>query len=346
MAALAAVPPATAPAAAARVVGTSPSQDPSSAQDWALAAARVPEAWKRTKGAEGIVIAVVDTGVAAGQADLDGAVRSGRNVIDGSADTHDDNGHGTFVAGVIAARADNGLGAAGVCPRCSILPVKVIGASGTGGAGAVAAGIRWAVDAGARVVNMSFAMPAPDPGVAAAVAYAHDHGVLLVAGAGNGGETAPTYPAAYPNVLGVAAVDSARELYPWSARGGWVAVSAPGCSISTGTDGGFHDFCGTSSASAFVAGLAGLLLSGDPAATGDQVAHALTSTARTPQAAGVPAIVDASAALDELAPAPPPRPALRTVRRKAAAVRAKKHVPPRKKRPRAKQRCSNVCHTG
>ena len=310
------------------------------APGWPLAEAHVREAWRRTSGSSGVAIALLDTGVAADRDDLRGAVRPGFNVIAGNDDTRDDNGHGTLVAGIVAARPDDAAGATGVCPRCTVVPVKVIAASGRGGAPAIAAGIRWAVDAGVRVVNMSFSMPDPDQSIADAVAYARAHDVLLVAGAGNDGETSPTYPAAYPGVIGVAAVDSSTRLYPWSARGAWVAVAAPGCGLSTAADGGFSEFCGTSAASAFVAGVAGLLFSGNPHATSAEVARALTSTGRAASPAGAPAAVDAAAALGVVDPVP--RRAVLTARsrrttRCALGAAAKKRVAARQQRTRAHQ---------
>jgi len=343
VAVLAAAPAAVAPRPPARLAGTGASAG-EAAKDWSLSAAHVREAWRRTAGASAVSIALLDTGVAPDQADLHGALRPGFNVLAGNGDTHDDNGHGTLVAGIVAARSDNALGSAGVCPRCTVVPVKVIAASGQGAASSIAAGIRWAADAGVRVVNMSFSMPAPDPAIADAVAYARAHGVLLVAGAGNQGETSPTYPAAYPGVLGVAAVDSSKQLYPWSARGSWVAVSAPGCSVSTAADGSYREFCGTSAASAFVAGVAGLLFSGNPRATSEDVARALTSTGVAATPAGAPAVVNASAALGVVDPvvrrtvlAAKRRPAARCTLRTGSALGAKKRVAPRQQRAGAKQ---------
>jgi Subtilase family len=148
--------------------------------------------------------------------------------LDGSGDTADDVGHGTAVAGVIAARANNRLGSSGYCARCSVMPVKVVDATGRGSSSALAAGIEWAAMHGASIINVSLVLAARDPAVSAVVADALARGVLVVASAGNDGGTAPNYPAAEPGVISVAATDASAGLYPWSARGDWVSVSGPG----------------------------------------------------------------------------------------------------------------------
>ncbi len=236
--------------------------DPAWSQEWGLTQIEAPAAWHVSAGSKPVVIAVVDSGVDPTQPDLQGALVPGADFADGSGDTSDQYGHGTMVAGVIAARPNNGVGGAGVCWTCRVMPIKVLGADGSGTAAAIAAGIDYAVDHGANVISMSFVLSGPDAGVESALAYARAHGVLLVAAAGNTGNDTPTYPAAYPGVISVAAVDPSGALYPWSARGSWVTVAAPGCAYTTTMGGGFAaNFCGTSAATPLVAGLAGLALS-------------------------------------------------------------------------------------
>jgi subtilisin family serine protease len=215
------------------------------------------------------VVAVLDTGVDATHPDLHGAVVGGWNAFTRTSDAHDDNGHGTLVAGIVAARGGNRQGIAGYCWGCSIMPVKVLDASGSGSGATIAAGVDWAVSHGADLLNMSFTLDHPDDDVARAVAGAVARGVLVVAAAGNGGGADVRYPAAYPGVVSVAGVDPAGALYPWSTFGGWTSVAGPGCNETTTAGGGYDEFCGSSSAAAAASGLLALAASDAPDARGD-----------------------------------------------------------------------------
>ncbi len=233
--------------------------DPEWSEQWALRQVGAPAAWALLPGsARPVVVAVVDSGVDPSQPDLQGALVPGADFADSTGSTADQYGHGTMVAGVIAARGNNNLGVAGVCWVCLVMPIKVLDANGVGTGTGVAEGIRWAADHGAAVVNMSFVLNGPDPEVEAAVAYAHARGVLVVAAAGNAGSGNATYPAAFPMVVSVAGTDDTDQLYPWSSYGSWVTLAAPGCSMTTALGGGFASFCGTSAAAPVVAGLAAL----------------------------------------------------------------------------------------
>jgi len=252
--------------------------DPDWSQQWALSLVNAPGAWHLSTGARPIVIAVVDSGVDASQPDLQGALVPGADFADSNNDTTDQFGHGTMVTGVIAARPNNGVGGAGVCWSCRVMPIKVLGADGSGGAPAIAAGIRYAADHGANVISMSFVLSGPDSSVESALQYAHSHGVILVAAAGNAGGDSQTYPGSYPHVISVAAVDQSGALFPWSTHGTWVTLAAPGCSLTTALGGNFATFCGTSAAAPLVAGLAGLALSSGNASP-SEVEAALEQTA-------------------------------------------------------------------
>ncbi len=259
--------------------------DPLWPGQWGPALIDAPKAWAVTMGSPRVVIAVLDTGVDLEQPDLQGALVQGYNIVKGDNDPSDDNGHGTKTAGIVGARADNGLGISGVCPRCSVMPVKVVGANGTATDLDVASGITWATNHGAAIISMSFGGP-EDNTVAAAVRYAQSKGVLVVAAAGNGGSSQPFYPAAYPGVLSVAGTQTDDQLYPWSNRGSWVAVAAPGCDTTTSMGGGFGQFCGTSASTPVVAGLAGLALSYSPAASAGTIEQAIVSSAHRVQGLG------------------------------------------------------------
>lgn len=253
--------------------------DPLWGDSWSLSKVGAPTAWRLTSGAAESVVAVLDTGVDRTHADLQGAFVDGWDAVNEDADPSDDHGHGTLVAGVIAARSNNGLGGVGACPRCSLMPVKVIGANGAGSAADIAEGIVWAADHGANVLNMSFVMSGRDESVAQAIQYARSKGVLVVAAAGNAGSPEATFPANEPGVVSVTGTDPADGRYDWASFGGWVTLAAPGCSKSTHAGGGYGDFCGTSSSAAFASGIAGLARSADRQASADQVAAALAATA-------------------------------------------------------------------
>ena len=175
------------------VAADSAPNDPLWRDSWSLTKVRAPGAWRVTKGAADVVVAVLDTGIDRSHPDLQGAFVEGWDAVNEDADANDDHGHGTLVAGVIAARSNNGIGGVGACSQCSLMPVKVIGANGAGSAADIGEGIVWAADHGARVINMSFVLTGSDDNVAAAIAYAQARGALVVAAAGTSApRTSPT----------------------------------------------------------------------------------------------------------------------------------------------------------
>src|SRR5581483_6642613 len=296
--------PAGRPAASLRVLAGVPN-DPSYAGSQApyLGALNLPSAWDRTTGSDSVVVAVVDSGVDPTHPDLAGHVVAGRNIVSGGADTTDEIGHGTKMAGILGAVTNNGLGLAGVAWSVKIMPVKVTGPSGATSDSNVAAGITWAVDHGARVVNLSLGAPGDDHVLQQAVDYATGHDVLVVAAAGNNASTVPEFPAACRGVVAVGATDAAGRRAPFSNSGPWVDVNAPGVDVlTTGVGGGYTRATGTSPATALVAGVAVLLRAADPGAGQADIADRLRRSAlgRGPVGQdGVDAsgVVDAAAAL-------------------------------------------------
>jgi hypothetical protein len=275
--------------------------DPYRGSQWGLDVAGVATAWQRSTGSPTITVAVVDTGVNL-VADLSGAVLPGHDFVNGDTNPADDNGHGTMTAGVLAARGNNGSATAGVCWSCTILPVKVLDADGYGSYSDIAAGIVWAADNGAHVINLSLGGSHDSQLLRDAVTHATGEGALVIAAAGNAGTTAEHYPAAVPAVLAVGASTATDGRYSWSSYGtDWVDIAAPGCNSAQDRAGTVKNFCGTSSATPFTAGVAALALAAAPGATASDVRAALTSTAATLSGGWVSSgRVDAGAALQAL----------------------------------------------
>lgn len=236
------------------------------------------QAWEKTRGDRRIIIAVLDTGIDSSHPDLADKVLPGKDFVDPAGTGEDGNGHGTHVAGIAAAEADNGIGIAGVAPGVSLLPVRVLDAAGNGTLRRIAAGIRYAADQGAHVINLSLGGPARSSALRAAIRYAVAKGAVVVAAAGNTGSSDPVYPGAYDEVIAVGSVDPQDLPSAFSAYGPWVELAAPGERIaSTYAGGRYTYFSGTSMAAPHVAGTAALLAS--LGLTGEQIRARLLETA-------------------------------------------------------------------
>ncbi|MDG9718302.1 type VII secretion-associated serine protease mycosin [Streptomyces sp. DH24] len=291
-------------AAVALVPGTAHA-DGIRAKQWALDAMHTQEAWRTTKG-EGVTVAVLDTGVDADHPDLRGNVLTGKDMVGFGARRGDRAWarHGTAMAGIVAGHghgSGNGDGVMGVAPEAKILPVRVILEDGdpsrakarkTRG-NALAEGIRWAADHGADVINLSLgddsASAHPEPAEDEAIQYALKKGVVVVASAGNGGEKGDhiSYPAAYPGVIAVTAVDRYGTRASFSTRRGYATVSAPGVDVVIADpDRKYYEGWGTSAAAAFVSGAAALVTSAHPDLTPAQVKDLLEATARNAPVGG------------------------------------------------------------
>src|SRR5438477_11514751 len=211
--------------------------DPQFAQQWHLKAAGAPSAWDSARGA-GVTVAIIDTGIAPVD-DLDPArLLGGHNFLTGGDDADDDHGHGTHVAGTVAQTTDNGVGVAGMAPLARLMPLKVLGADGSGTSVGIADAIRWAADHGARVLNLSLGGGARSAAMAHAVAYARSRGCVVVCAAGNSGRRGVSYPAAYPGAIAVSAVGPKGRLAPYSSYGPEVRIAAPGGDKSQGEEAG------------------------------------------------------------------------------------------------------------
>ncbi len=255
-------------------------------EQWGLAKVQAEGAWAETMGTSTVVIAVIDSGVDLTHEDLaanlwvnpgeiagngvdddnNGFVDDvhGWNFIDGNNDPSDYIGHGSLVAGVAAAKTNNTVGIAGVCGNCRIMAVKITQLSGFANYSDIAAGIYYAADKGAKVINLSVGGYANSQTVQNAVNYALNKNIVVVAGAGNDNKSELFYPAAYEGVIAVAGTDSGDVKVNSSNYGAWVDISAPGINILSTTLGDYASDTGTSYATPFVSGAAGLLLSLHP----------------------------------------------------------------------------------
>jgi Subtilase family/Divergent InlB B-repeat domain len=243
----------------------------------------VPQAWRVTQGDPRVVIAVVDTGVNQDPDLAPNLLLPGFNSIDGSSNTVDENGHGSEQAALIGSVPDNGIGTAGICGRCRILPVKVFDAGGHAVVNTLARGIRWAAEHGANVINLSFALlpgSAPSPLLNDAVADALSRGIVVVAGAGNSGSTDPAANAlasSIPQAIRVGSIGAvSHQLDAGSNRGDWVDVAASANLSSKGL--GAAPTGGTSAAASAVSAISGLLLSCNRSLTPAQIKDILMRT--------------------------------------------------------------------
>jgi len=242
------------------------------------------QAWGITHGSPDILVGVVDTGADFSHPDLAGKLVAGWDFVNNDNDPADDNGHGTHVSGIIAADTNNGIGVAGVGFDTRVLVVKSLNAHGSGYYSTIAQGITYAVDHGARIINLSLRGTVPSSVLQDAVNYAASKGVLVVAAAGNDGSSAPVYPASYPQVLAVAATDWNDQRWSISNFGDFVDLAAPGVGIySTDWAGGAGPYAsrsGTSMAAPHVSAVAALVLAVNPNLSADGVRNILESTAQ------------------------------------------------------------------
>lgn len=251
-------------------------------QEWHLAKIQAPQAWNVTVGRTNTVIAVLDSGIDAAHPDFANRLVPGFNFVANTADTSDDMGHGTAVAGVIIAAGKNNLGILGVANGCLLLPVKVADASGFAYYSTIAQGIHYAVDQGARIINISIAGDSPSSTLQEAIDYAWSNNAVVVAAAGNNANDLPQYPAACSQVVAVSATQTNDTLADFSSFGTFITLAAPGDNIwTTQSDpvNPYGSWRGTSFSSPIVAATAGLAASINPLLSNAQIVNLLERTA-------------------------------------------------------------------
>lgn len=252
---------------------------------WSLQRLLFEEMWEDTKG-KGIRVAVIDSGVDKGNKQIAPALSGGRDFVDNGNGTTDPVGHGTKVAGIIAAQKKKGTGFVGIAPEATIVPIRSHDEKGKGNVGRLVKAIDYAIDQKVDIINISQGateeLPPGNP-LEKAVQRAINANILVVASAGNGGESGKvkeTYPAAYDGVLGVAASDRNNERAPFSQPGPFVDIAAPGVDIvSTVPKGGHCVDHGTSFAAPYVAGVAALLRAKHPTWKPQEIIWHLQETA-------------------------------------------------------------------
>ncbi len=226
---------------------------------WGITKINAPLAWPTTIG-QGIKVGIIDTGISNNHPDLLANVKGGVNTINSRRSWNDDNGHGTHVAGTVAA-VNNTVGVVGVGPQVSLYAIKVLNASGSGYLSDVIEGLDWAIQNKMQVVNMSLGAVSDVQSFHDAVERVNNAGITQVAAAGNSGGSVG-YPAAYSEVMAVSATDQNNVIASWSSRGAEVDLAAPGVSIySTYKGTGYATLSGTSMATPHVTGSAALVLS-------------------------------------------------------------------------------------
>jgi Subtilase family/Bacterial Ig domain/Fervidolysin N-terminal prodomain len=235
-----------------------------------------PNAWPTTTGSSDVTIAIIDTGVDGTHEDLVSKMVPGWNIYNDNSNTADVYGHGTKVAGTAGASSNNNTGVASVAWGCLLMPVRVSAADGTATTSAIASGLTWAADHGARVANISY-MVSDSSTVTSAARYFQNKGGVVTASAGNYG----TFDSAADNpyILTISATDGNNVLYSWSNTGNNVDLAAPGTVYSTVSGGGYSSGAGTSFSAPIVAGVAALVFSANPSLTGAEVCDILKQSA-------------------------------------------------------------------
>ncbi|MGI9861713.1 S8 family peptidase [Moorella naiadis] len=246
---------------------------------WGVERIGAPKAWQAATG-EKVKVAVLDTGLDAGHPDLATNVRGRKNIKFPGWPAGDGSGHGTHVAGTIAA-LNNDFGVVGVAPQAEIYGVKIFNRMGNGYISDIVAGLDWALQNKMQVVNMSFGTTRPSKALEEAVGKCVQAGMVLVAAAGNEGQdNSVMYPARYPGVIAVSAIDQQDNLASFSSRGPEVTVAAPGVDIlSTYPGGKYRTMSGTSMACPHATGVAALILAQDGRLSGRQVGRIIYRTA-------------------------------------------------------------------
>ncbi len=279
-------------------VGPKITNDPLSVNQWGLSLMKMPKAWEVTTGANSLKVAIVDTGIAADHSDLEGtSFTKGANFVADVNSTYDDNGHGTHVAGLIAAVTNNGIGIAGTAWNSTIMPVKVAKRDGLTSNLRVAEGVSYAANNGAKIINVSLFGQEGTRTLYSAIHYAvNNKKCTVIASTGTGAGKTVGYPAAYSEVIGVGAIDQDLQPAFFARKGSALDIVAPGQDVISTVPrnsvlipentSGYATLNGTSMSTGYVSGAAALLLSYDQSLIPEQVHKRLASSAMKPKVMG------------------------------------------------------------
>lgn len=261
--------------------------DPLLPAQYGITITNTDKAWATQSGSASVVVAVIDSGIDGSHPEFAGQLLPGWDLtgkVPGPGGNVDGYGHGTHIAGVIGAKKNNGIGIAGVAPGCKLLPVRIFDEFGHSTGGISSQAIIWAVDHGAKVINCSWGSPMQSESDTAALKYAADHDVVVVAAVGNSGQNEPNWPGADDSVIGVAATTDIDTWGSFSTWGDWVDLAAPGEGILStfpmSKGNGYRIMRGTSMAAPFVTAAAALVRSQFPGWTRQQVRDRLEQTAK------------------------------------------------------------------
>lgn len=273
--------------------------DPLWAQQYGPAHIQAPAAWDITTGSAGVIVAVIDSGIDANHPEFAGRLLPGYDFVEDDDLPQDDCGHGTHVAGIVAASGNNAAGIAGLAWNVQVMPVRALNAQCSGSLSDVAEAMVWAVERGAQVINLSLGTSATSTLLENGSFYAYTHGAAIFAAAGNSGNSTPFYPASYAWVMSVGATDASDARAPYSNTGATLDLMAPGTGIysttplryftyegSKGTTEQYGFLSGTSMAAAHASGAAALLASLSQFDTPDEIYQALINTALDLEVAG------------------------------------------------------------
>ena len=265
----------------AQVLAADMTNDPYSSRQWGMKMIGMEAAWQSGLTGEGVRVAIIDTGVSTQTRDIDpDRLLTGKSFVDGVDSTEDTMGHGTFVAGIIGATKDNGIGIAGIAPGVTIIPLRTSTDGKSKDKLGTAAVYAAVDDFDCDIINISYGSKYPQTGMREALQHAISKGVIVICAGGNSGDESLFYPAAFPEAIGVGGVNKYLEKSSFSHTNNSIFVTAPGNDIVSLnlTNGAVREANGSSYSTPVVTGIAALLREAHPEMTNDQFKEILKAS--------------------------------------------------------------------